>query len=1238
LEDIMSHASSRPADRRAHGTTSSLRSLDPKAVLALAAMGFCLLGLPVWGAPAAARTITAELDFTAPTVSTRSGEAHIEMSDCITLGAPGLPMLPARRLVVLLPPGEEVAAVRARAEDASVLGEAYHVPQAQAPRPISLPGDWPLTEPDAAVYASDDTYPAAAARLVTVQRASGHGLAFLQVYPTTWRPISGELTWYGRVTVEVETRPSPNADPGRIALLRKDEATCRRIERLVANPQDLALYDAAEPAVMDGGRVDPDYYPYVIITNDTYANAFQELAVYESSRGLRACVVRLSEIMPVYQGVDLAEQIRNFILDAYTLWGTQYVLLGGDRSIIPVRTLYVDAGGTIDRFPGECYYEGLDGDWNDDGDDRWGEMNEADLVNEVVVGRASIDTQAQLSNWLHKNAMYAEAPVVSEIHRALFLGEQLDATTWGDDSMDEVKDHCTTHGYETSGYPETYYKSMLYDRDTTYTASDVIARFNAGYPSSHHLGHSNTTYNMKMSNGDVQYLTNDGITSSFPVIYSQGCYANNFDNAGSDAISEVFFYDNNGAAAFLGCTRYGWYTPGSTNGPSQHFDRQWVDACYDEDIVTLGWMNADSKLDCLWLLDNYMLWCHYELCLLGDPALTQWRDLHGQLALAHAGTYTLGQGAYYVTVTAGGQPVSGATVTLYSEDLASWGSAVTGPDGVAAVDPGEVAPTTLHLKAIKPDYLPVTDEVPAAPASGPYLVAAAATYLDPYGSEIIDAGEAAHVRVLLRNVGPNAALAVTATVSTSDPYVTLINPVRAYPNIAPGAESWGTGAFDMNIAPNCPDLHRVELTLTMTCAGRLSWNAPLEFEVHAPVISVADIDIDDSVGGNGNYRLEPGEQATVSIWLNNAGTGMLQSVSGAFTCSHPLIQILSGAGAIPTGVGAGETKVMAPPFEVAIDPAFSQFEGEFALALSGSLSFAQNIEIVLPIGGYFENVENGAGEWAHAPAQEGWNDQWHITTQQNHTQNGSHSWKCGSTGTGPYADHMDAALETPVASLGGQGQLVFWHRIDAEASSMYPGQAYDGGRVEMSVDGGDWQLIEPVGGYTHIVRNRFAGPGPFETGSPFFSGTAEWTEVTFDLAGVSGDVRFRFRFGSDYASGEDGWFIDDIIIVGVSAMSDAEGEPAAAIRLSLAPSRPNPTAGATRIAFALPNPQRVELQVFDTGGRLVRTLLSGELAAGTHVAQWDGCDEASRPVVSGCYYCRLVTAEGSRRQTMVVLR
>jgi len=216
---------------------------------------------------------------------------------------------------------------------------------------------------------------------------------------------------------------------------------------------------------------------------------------------------------------------------------------------------------------------------------------------------------------------------------------------------------------------------------------------------------------MKMEVGDVAALTNDGVSGSYMFNYSQGCIAGGFDVLQSDCIAEAFVNDEHGSAAFVANSRYGWYEPGTVCGSSQHYERQFVDARYGEEITTAGRMNVDSKTDLVWMLDPFMRWCHYELNLLGDPALPQWNSVLGGLALQHAGEYVIGQGGYRVTVTVDGAPVPGATVTLYTTDFAIWASDLTNESGVAQLNPGDVDSTTLLLKAVKADYLPATDTV-----------------------------------------------------------------------------------------------------------------------------------------------------------------------------------------------------------------------------------------------------------------------------------------------------------------------------------------------------------------------------------------------------------------------------------------------------------------------------------------------------------------------------------------------
>jgi hypothetical protein len=67
--------------------------------------------------------------------------------------------------------------------------------------------------------------------------------------------------------------------------------------------------------------------------------------------------------------------------------------------------------------------------------------------------------------------------------------------------------------------------------------------------------------------------------------------------------------------------KYGWGEVGNTDGSSQYFHREFVDALFNEGIVEAGRANADSKEDNLWSI-NYKAnrWCCYETNLFGDPA------------------------------------------------------------------------------------------------------------------------------------------------------------------------------------------------------------------------------------------------------------------------------------------------------------------------------------------------------------------------------------------------------------------------------------------------------------------------------------------------------------------------------------------------------------------------------------------------------------------------------------------
>ncbi len=84
-------------------------------------------------------------------------------------------------------------------------------------------------------------------------------------------------------------------------------------------------------------------------------------------------------------------------------------------------------------------------------------------------------------------------------------------------------------------------------------------------------------------------------------------------------------------------------------------------------------------------------------------------------------------------------------------------------------------------------------------------------------------------------------------------------------------------------------------------------------------------------------------------------------------------------------------------------------------------------------------------------------------------------------------------------------------------------------------------------------------------------------------------------------------------------------EPANALvkDFALLPAYPNPFNPGTTIEFHLPEAARVQVDIFNSLGQKVRTLIRGHQPAGKHQTTWDGRNDAGVNVPSGVYVIRL---------------
>lgn len=112
----------------------------------------------------------------------------------------------------------------------------------------------------------------------------------------------------------------------------------------------------------------------------------------------------------------------------------------------------------------------------------------------------------------------------------------------------------------------------------------------------------------------------------------------------------------------------------------------------------------------------------------------------------------------------------------------------------------------------------------------------------------------------------------------------------------------------------------------------------------------------------------------------------------------------------------------------------------------------------------------------------------------------------------------------------------------------------------------------------------------------------------------------------------------DFVLSTKTGVVSGNDHPALPQTMKLMGNYPNPFNPETRIVFALPKMQHVQLAVYNLAGERVATLISGSLEKGIHEVSWNGRDEAGRMVSSGLYLYRLESEIGQLTGKMLLMK
>ena len=1077
---------------------------------------------------AQAETIQHVYHFSQPVVSERDGYQQIGFHGCLPNGTVGEPTLPWQSVSLMLPQGQEALAVNVDFSDFVELEGSFNLYPYQKPRPISNDEEIPFAKNEA-LYRSGSVYPAQNFSSVNTQYLNGVAFAFCGFTPVQYVPSTGKVSYARTVTVTIETATSRDDHSRKLWLTPENEHS---IKRLAQNANLLSTYTHRNRAI--GG------YDMLVITAEEWVPRFGEYLNLYNDKGIRTRIVALEDIYATMEGRDPQERIRNYIIQEYETNGIQMVSLGGDVSIVPFRFLYCWAQeGEEDQLPSDMYYACLDGSLNDDGDDRWGEVGEDDLLPEIGIGRLPFNNEAQFETIMHKTFSYLQTPVLGEFTSPILGAEHLGDGYYGDLDMERLIGEVNDYDYTTYGYPEEYnFKRYYATPQHDFKGSEFRNVIITGGQYVHHVGHANTDivagWTGSMMN-DNYFSGNDGIHHNYMLFHSHGCICGDF---ASSCVLEKLITIQTGFVVTTGNSRYGWYVPWG-DGMAAHIHREFVDAYCHDLIPSVGMALREAKIATAPWVTAYgeengcMRWNIYCLNVLGDAGLYPWFEEPFTPNVVYEQGLKTGTTTTSVNVNQYGQPLSNFCVSLFhDETLLARGITDENGDVELNFEPALNVVGEMRLIVTGQSAWPQIFEVNGTDGSEPFVYGEIA---DLEGEPIFGSQQ---LKVIgnLYNIGDAPAFEVHANVTSDSEYITSHDCNFTINEF----ESNSTQHFDqvglIDIADNIPDQTIFTLNLT-TYTGNVTHTTQRSFLAHAPNLQFAGFEIDDSQG-DGNGFIDPGEH--VIMHVSGTNTGHTPAPDTYLTVTCPIEGLNMEETTIYIGdVGIGENftadLVFTPDYDI---PGGTIFHLDMAL-LTGA--YATHKQHPLSVGTALETFESGDFnflEWAHTGDQP-----WVVTDEDAHS--GTYCARSGAIG-----DDEVSKLYI-FADIFVDGEVSFWFKTSTQYHYDYFAFMVDGRKKE------------------------------------WWSGENDWTYASFDLPAGHHCLLWLYDKSRENQAGSDCAWIDDITFPRASIVNAVvESETKNNVLY------PNPSTG----RFTLELEEESQVTIYNVLGQIVMTMSH---AAGT---------------------------------------
>jgi hypothetical protein len=613
----------------------------------------------------------------------------------------------------------------------------------------------------------------------------------------------------------------------------------------------------------------------------------------------------------------------------------------------------------------------------------------------------------------------------------------------------------------------------------------------------------------------------------------------------------------------------------------------------------------------------------------GDAFTSVYSETPEELSVTHADVLLSGLEQFTVLAD------EGALIGI-SRDGEYLGSAISTGGPVDVAIPLQIPGSNVVITVTQQNHFRYRMEIPVVPPEGPYLIYAEAIVLDPGGDNdgMLDEAEAAGLALSLENVGIETTTGVSATITSEDDYITIVEGSRTYPDVPAGGIGTNAEPFLLELAGDTPDGHSILFEFVAT-GSEDSWDGSFQLIAQAPILNTQGIDVIDLPGGDGSGNADAGETVTLRVDVGNIGHSDAHDLSATLSCMDMNV-IIHDASAecdyIPLG---GQATIQT--FEIEILSSCPEPRTlSMLLRLENETGFSAVLDVYVPVGGWFDDFEMDRGWTVGVAGDDASTGIW-TRVDPNGTDYETHPIQpeddhspapgtlCFITGQGSVGgtagendvDGGKTTLLSPVFDLQGatEATVSYW-RWFTERYGNNPNEDY--WNVDVTSDGLNWVSLE----HTMISQE-------------------EWVQMSFNLQEfipLTSQVQIRFVASDETNPTLVEAGMDDFLLNAFIPLATDADETALPAQLALGANYPNPFNPKTSIRFDMPERGEVELSIYDVAGRRVVTLLKGVMDGGHHEVDWAGLDAKGKPVASGIYFSRLDSNKQVLTRKMLLLK